>query len=378
MRATPRIGLRLAAASALCALTGVPASTMAAHAAKTSIPTIHPALFASAPTGATKPDDITKLDGLLYVTYQNNAGKDGNPPMSMSTIVAFNPKGGAVVATYSVLGRCDGLTADPRHHRLLASVNEDLNSSLYVITPGNSTPAHYQYDPSPAETGTDGTNGGTDAISVSPDGTIYVAHSNPDVALAPPNNTAAVYTMTLKGTTASLTRLFGVNDPAHIINPTPGGPASAPLGLTDPDSNRFIPGENGGTLIQDAQADSKLVLASNLDEDHPTLRQLMLTNATGPTDVTPQLDDIERVTGRGTLYAVDQKTGSIYAIDTAGVDPGTYFVSQPNPSTGDLLNVPAIGVVDLHTGVVTHVDSTLGSPKGLLFVPDHRDGEGGD
>jgi hypothetical protein len=34
--------------------------------------------------------------------------------------------------------------------------------------------------------------------------------------------------------------------------------------------------------------------------------------------------------------------------------------------------------VDLHTGVVTHVDSTLGSPKGLLFVPDHRDGEGRD
>jgi hypothetical protein len=166
----------------------------------------------------------------------------------MSTIVAFDPKSGAVVAKYSVTGRCDGLTADPIHHRLLASVNEDNNSSLYVITPGNPTAKHYTYSPEPAET---------------------------------------------------------------------GGPA------------------------------------------------------------TPQLDDIERVTGRGTLYAVDQKTGSIYAIDTAGVEPGTFFVSQPNPSSGDLPNDPALGVVDLHSGVVTHVDSTLASPKGLLFVPAHHEGDDG-
>ena len=76
------------------------------------------------------------------------------------------------------------------------------------------------------------------------------------------------------------------------------------------------------------------------------------------------------------LYAVDQKSANIYSIDTGEVDPGTYFVSQPAPSAGDLPNDPAIGVVDLHTGVVTHVDSTLASPKGLLFVPAHtRDGE---
>jgi hypothetical protein len=248
-----------------------------------------------------------------------------------------------------------------------------------VITPGNPTPKHYAYSPDPAETGSDGINGGTDAISVSPDGTIYVAHSNPDTSLPAPNNTAAVYTMALSGTTATLTRLFRVNDTAAIINPSPGGPTSGPLGLTDPDSNRFIPGEEGGTLIQDAQADSKLVLASNLGEDHPTLRQVNLTNATAPKGgpATPQLDDIERVRGRGTLYAVDQKTGSIYAIDTAGVEPGTFFVSQPNPSSGDLPNDPALGVVDLHSGVVTHVDSTLASPKGLLFVPAHHEGDDG-
>ena len=365
-----RYGIRIAAVSALCAVATVPASAVGAAATISKDPTIHPRVFAYAPEGASKPDDITKLDKLLYVTYQNNAGKDGSPPGSVSTIVAFDPTNGRVVTTYSLAGRCDGLTADPVHHQLLASVNEDNKSSLYVITPGIPIVSHYTYSPDPAQAGTDGTNGGTDAISVSPDGTVYVAHSNPDLALPAPDNTAAVYTMTLSGTTASLTRLFGVNDVAHFVNPSPGGPASAPLGLTDPDSNRFIPTTAGGTLIQVAQADSKLVFASDLDAVHPVLRQLTLANATPPLSgaATPQVDDIERVAGRGTLYAVDQKTGTIYAIDTAGIRAPTYFVSQPSPGSGDLPNDPAIGVVDIRTGVVTHVDTTLGSPKGLLFV----------
>jgi hypothetical protein len=35
-------------------------------------------------------------------------------------------------------------------------------------------------------------------------------------------------------------------------------------------------------------------------------------------------------------------------------------------------------VVDPHTGVVTHIDSTMGSPKGLLFVPEHGQGPDGE
>jgi hypothetical protein len=179
-----------------------------------------------------------------------------------------------------------------------------------------------------------------------------------------------VYRLKLDDTTALLTRVFGVNDMATVVNPAPATPKKAPLGLTDPDSNRFIPGRAGGTLIQDAQADSKLVFVTHLKSSKPWLRQLSLTNATGPASTTPQLDDITRVDGEGTLYAVDQLGGNIYAIDTRSIDPGTYIVSQPKPSTTDLPNTPALGVVDIHTGVVTHIDTTLGSPKGLLFVRD--------
>jgi hypothetical protein len=204
-----------------------------------------------------------------------------------------------------------------------------------------------------------------------------VAHSNPDVTLPAPNNTAAVYTLTLSGSTALLKPLFGVNDAARVVNPAPGAPKNAPLGLTDPDSNRFIPGQDGGRLIQDAQADSKLVFVSHLHAKDPVLRQLDLTNATPPTAgknpdgsaVTPQLDDIVRVSGRGVLYVVDQKGNNVYALETTGMESGTYFVSQPKPSSGDMPNDAALAVVDPETGVVTHVDQTLISPKGLLFLP---------
>jgi hypothetical protein len=40
-------------------------------------------------------------------------------------------------------------------------------------------------------------------------------------------------------------------------------------------------------------------------------------------------------------------------------------------------NDPAIGVVNLETGVVTHVDPTLQSPKGLLLVPSSGHHHGG-
>ena len=333
------------------------------------VPLVHPVVFAHHPDGSSKPDDITTLGGLIYVTYQNDAGKDGTPVGSFSTIIAYDSTGRSV-ATYTIPGRCDGLTADPTHNQILATANEDLNSSLFVITPGTVQPKHHTYSPDPAQTGSDGSNGGTDAISVTPSGTLYVAHSNPDPKLPAPNNAAAVYTMTLRGTTAQLKPLFGVNDPAAAIG-AGSGPAT-PMGLTDPDSNQYLPALGGGTLIQGAQGDSKLVMATNLGSVKPTLKQLKLTNATTPRHgaATPQVDDIVEVTGPGTLYAVDQGPSAlVYAMDTSSITPGTFFASQPAPSTGDLPNDPGLRVVDLTTGVVTPVAAGLISPKGLLFVP---------
>ena len=366
----PALGALAAAAvlSGAAAAQAAPAGSSAHHSA---IPSIQLKLFAAAPSGYKNPDDITRLGGLVFVAYQNNAGATGAPAGSKSDVVAFDLESGQVEQHYVLPGRVDGLTADRFHREVIATVNEDLNSSLYVIK--NGTAKHYTYSPSPAETGSDGTNGGTDAVSVADNGTIYVAHSNPDVTQPAPNNTAAVYTIKLSGSTAKLTPVFGVNDVAAVINPAPGAPASAPLGLTDPDSNRWVRGHDGGTLIQDAQADSKLVFVTDLADKTPTVKQLNLTNAVQPTGgaATPQLDDIVPAGGEGTLFVVDQKAGNIYWANTSGVKEGTLFVSQPAPKAGDLPNDPALGVVDPKTGVVTHlsVGVTLVSPKGLLFIP---------
>lgn len=279
MRKTARTALGLVAAvTALSAVTAPSAFAATASA----VPSVHLKLFAAAPSGLKNPDDITKLGDLLFVAYQNGAQSDGSPAGVLSDVLAFDLKTGTVKHHYQFPGKVDGLTADSRHHRVLVTVNEDLNSSLYTITPSedeNAPIKHYTYSPSPAQTGSDGVNGGTDALSISSNGTIYVAHSNPDGSLPGANNTAAVYTVKLDDSTAKLTPVFGINDTAAVINPAAGAPKSAPLGLTDPDSNRWVPGRDGGTLIQDAQADSKLVYVSDLDAKKPTVRQLNLTNA---------------------------------------------------------------------------------------------------
>jgi hypothetical protein len=338
---------------------------LSASAASTSV-ALHP--FAAGTAGQTKPDDITALGNKLFVTFQNNAGPDGSPAGSVSTVVEFDLSGHEV-ATWTLPGRCDGLAGDPSNNTVLASVNEDNNSSLFVITPGNPVPAHYTYSPNPSEMGAGETssNGGTDSISIGPDGTIYVAHSNPDPGAG---NTAATYTMTLSGTTANLTKLFGVQDTATVVGTNPPSPTA--LNLTDPDSNRFIPPSAlvlPNTLIQDSQADSQLVFVSHPNAPTQSLSVLNLKNAAGDPSVTPQLDDVEEVTGPGRLYVVDQSAGTISYIDTTGIAPGTIFVSQPAPASGDQPNTPDLGVVDPVTGIVTHLGTGLASPKGLLFVP---------
>jgi hypothetical protein len=362
-------------ATGVAGLGSMSALTLAAlpAAAGGPAPTVHLSPFAAGAAGQSKPDDVTRLDGRIYVSFQNNAGKDGSPARSMSTIVAFN-RHGKEVATWSVLGRADGLTADPFTHTVYASVNEDNNSSLFVIDPGDPTPAHYTYSPNPSEIGAgeNMSNGGTDSITIGSNGTLYVAHSNPDPGVG---NTAALYTISLSGTTATLTRVFGVQDPATVV----GTGAATTLNLTDPDSNRFIPKSAPvlpDTLIQDSQADSQLVFVNKPGTTKQSLSVLNLKNAAGDPTVTPQLDDIAEVTGPGTLYVVDQANGTISTIDTSGITAGTLFVSQPAPAAGDLANTPDLGVVDPTTGVVTHLGTGLGSPKGLLFVPQHDDRQG--
>src|SRR6202030_166731 len=84
----------------------------------------------------------------------------------------------------------------------------------------------------------------------------------------------------------------------------------------------------------------------------------------------PPIDGMAVATaGRGTLYVVDNKAGTIMALDTRGWPAGTVFVGEPSDNGN-----PLIGTLNLFTGQITSLGNTFGSPTGLLFIPSGHPG----
>ena len=62
-----------------------------------------------------QPDDITYLHGRIFVGFQNGVGPQGQASTIRqrdSTVVEFD-RWGSPVGQWDVVGKCDGLTADP-------------------------------------------------------------------------------------------------------------------------------------------------------------------------------------------------------------------------------------------------------------------------
>ena len=81
-------------------------------------------------------------------------------------------RGARTSAQWDVVGKCHGLTADPLNGKLIATVNEDANSSVYLIDP-NGSAVQYQYNDGGIAHG-----GGTDAIEIY-DGIVLISASAP-------------------------------------------------------------------------------------------------------------------------------------------------------------------------------------------------------
>jgi len=123
------------------------------------------------------PDDITRIGGYLFSGFQNGVGPQGqaSPDGNRDSTIVEYTLSGRVVNQWDVLGKCDGLTADPYNGLVVATVNEDAHSSLYTIDPFRSRVVHYAYSqPLPH-------NGGTDAIEFD-NGLMLISASAP----APP------------------------------------------------------------------------------------------------------------------------------------------------------------------------------------------------
>lgn len=354
-----------AAGSAVPSAPGTSALSAAGHPREPS--TLSGWLFVSTPPiGSTGPDDITRLAvpgldhgrGLIWTAFQNGINPNGTPGTpggaTQSTIAGYDPSTGTLERSIAVTGKVDGLTADPVRHLLVATVNEDDHSALFLVYPGLGAVAQYAYSPDPAVSG----NGGTDSIAIR-DGQIYVAHSNPNDVTQ-----ATEYLVTLHRTTLSATLSPVFYDDSNAVDVVSG--ASVQLALTDPDTNFVVApttprfADDLGTI---SQADGKIVFADRLGGT-PSLHVLNLNdNLSGNV---PPIDGLAIATcGSGTLYVVDGGAGTIQAFHTKGWPAGTVFVGEPKDNGN-----PLVGTLQLDTGQITPLGNHFNSPKGLLFVGD--------
>jgi len=327
----------------------------------------------------TKPDDITRLGRDIFVCFQNGVGPQGEPNAHGnldSTVVELTTSGQAV-AQWDIQGKADGVTADPETHTIIATVNEDANSSLYTITPGpGGGVQHYSFnEPLPH-------NGGTDAISVQ-DGRIYITASAPGTTgtLSPPQPTfPAVYTVTLDPSTsvATVTPLFNDEDPATAANVgTPQTGHSVPLALTDPDSSEIVPEDAprfGGDFMLTSQGDQQQIFVNPWDH---TLSVLNLSQAVDDT-AWPGED-------RGTLFATDSTHDAVVAV-TGGFPDRPVVAVTPCGSNSAPSTCPAppafpsnyLGSLNPWTGQITAlpVEGVPFTPQGGLLFVGGRDGQG--
>jgi hypothetical protein len=347
-------------ATLLAATLGVPTAAAATPAATgITLPAGFSAtVFAASPNAkVTGPDDMVTLGEHIFVGYQNGVGAKGEPAPSgqtKSTLVEYDAHG-QKVASWDLTGKIDGLGADPTRDRVIATVNEDGNSSLYTVSPGEDdghggAVQHFQYNAKQLSHG-----GGTDSVVVR-NGTIFITAS------APAPNTdgttfsqPAQYRATLDDGTVNLTPVLSDNSVA--TDAVTGKQVT--LNLSDPDSSEIVPHavpRFGGDLLVDSQGDGQLIFLS-----HPGRHDQHATVL----NINTQVDDSAFASStHGTLYVVDSAKGQIIAI-TGTFQRGQAFTSVPSGSP----TAAALGSLNLANGTVSNFGTGFGSPKGLLFVP---------
>lgn len=328
------------------------------------------------PTGEepiSQPDDITTLAGHIFVGFQNGVGPQGQPSSTgnvASTVVEFDLFGHPV-RQWDVVGKCDGLTADPLTGQLIATVNEDANSSLYLINPVAGSVVHYHYnEPLPS-------HGGTDAISIYR-GMILISASAPGTtgAPAPQPSYPAIYRTVLDPATdvATVDPLFFDEDQATVANVnSPAAGSAVRLALTDPDSNEVVPpyaSRFADDFMLTSQGDKEQIFVRHAGRPNQELSVLKLSDS---------VDDTAWPSSPlGAIYTTDNSNNTIYRI-IGPFQPGDVFVADTPcdadnaPATCPAPGFPAnfFGQLNPFTGVISRVDlvGPQVAPQGMLFLP---------
>jgi hypothetical protein len=318
----------------------------------------------------TQPDDITMAGGNLFAGFQNGVGPQGQAAADGnrdSTVVEFTP-GGSVVRQWDLLGKCDGLTANPSTGQVVATVNEDANSSLYSIDPSSGQVTHYWYSkPLPH-------HGGTDAISFD-HGMMLISASAPGTTgkAAPNPAYPAVYSVTLSQArhTAYIRPLFYDEALATAAN-GPHFTRTVKLALTDPDSNEVVPSvapQFAGDFMLTSQGDREQVYVHDPGTGSQHLSVLALSQS---------VDDTAWATAwHGVFYATDHDADTVDVV-VGSFWPGWTLVAvtpcdaNNAPATCPAPGFPAnyLGHLNTYTGQITPV-RLYGAhlePQGLIFV----------
>lgn len=352
------------------AVAGVSASTGAGMAAASSsgrarsarVAVASERVFASGHAlGLTSPDDLAQLGGHIFVNYQNAVGPKGQPQdgQTDSAVVEYAATG-RIMNKWLLPGHCDGLTAYAAKGEVLATVNEDGNSSLFAIRPSaqlDGQLVQYRYQPTKLPHG-----GGTDAISIM-NGKILISASAPSPA---PRRVPAVYVASLKDNVATMRPLFSDEATATTANVGSGAGSRVRLALTDPDSNEVVPAMSprfAGDFVLDSQGDEEQIYVAHPGTAAQHLSVLHLSQS---------INDSAWLSQRkGTLYLSDGKADRVVAM-AVHAPPGTVFVAV---TPGDANNAPAhpapnsLGTLDLSSGVITPVAGVNVQAGALLFAP---------
>jgi hypothetical protein len=319
----------------------------------------------------TQPDDITRIGRYLFTGFQNGVGPqgqastDGNRDSTIAEFTAF----GTVVNQWDIRGKCDGLTANPATGLVVATVNEDANSSLYTINPFSGRIVHYHYNRQPLPH-----NGGTDAISFYR-GLMLISASAPGTvgAPAPQPYYPAVYVVTLNQfkRVAYVQALFFGESHATAANGTHVG-HPVKLGLTDPDSNEVVPAvapRFSGDFMLTSQGDKEQIYVHGAGTRHHHLWVLALSQS---------VDDTAWATSLvGALFATDHDADTVNVV-LGFFRPGTAFVAvTPCDANGAPATCPApgfpanyLGTLNMFTGKITLVSTSGVSlhPQGMIFA----------
>lgn len=306
-------------------------------------------VFASGRGKLSQPDDVTAMNGDIYVGYQNGVGETGKSATKDGTVVEYSSSG-TKIASWNIAGHIDGLTADTAKNTIIATVNENGPSSMHVITPGSPTVQSISFSPNPltVKTGPLAVGGGTDAITLQ-NGHMYISASSPVPNKSGQFTHAAVVQATLNGNKAVLSPLFLANAPA--TNEATGKPMT--MNISDPDSNAAVPADSAlfaNDFMLLSQNDQDLIFDKNPGTTSQKFTLLPLSD---------QIDDVRWATSAtGTLYVADTGANKVYAI-TGHFTPGAAYVSATS----------YIGTLNLSDGQVSPVVIGMASPAGMWFVP---------